>query len=82
MDAKLQTAVSVGLENSIISVQRFEDLMVPRFCWLLFLLQESWRGQKKKESRNQSKILSNNEMFVFVMHLEKHKRSSSFDLGM
>lgn len=49
MDAKLQTAVSVGLENSIISVQRFEDLMVPRFCWLLFLLQESWRGQKKKK---------------------------------
>lgn len=47
MDAKLQTAVSVGLVNSIISVQRFEDLMVPRFCWLLFLLQESWMEEKK-----------------------------------
>ena len=30
MDAKLQTAVSSELVYSIISVQRFEDLIVPR----------------------------------------------------
>lgn len=41
IDARLHTAVSVGLVYSIISVHRFEDLMVPRFCWLLFLLQVS-----------------------------------------
>lgn len=33
-DARLQTAVSSGEEYSMISVQRLEDLMVPRFCWL------------------------------------------------
>ena len=30
-EARLQTAVSSGEEYSMISVQRFEDLMVPRF---------------------------------------------------
>ena len=39
--AKLQTAVSSGEENSIISVHRLELLMVPRLDWLDFLLQAS-----------------------------------------
>jgi hypothetical protein len=43
IDARLQTAVSSGLVNSIISVHKFEDLIVPRFCWLLFLLHVSCR---------------------------------------
>jgi len=33
-EARLHTAVSSGAEYSIISVQRFDDLMVPRFFWL------------------------------------------------
>lgn len=33
IDARLQTAVSSGEEYSMISVQRLEDLMVPRFFW-------------------------------------------------
>ena len=33
-DARLQTAVSSGEEYSMISMQRLEDLMVPRFFWL------------------------------------------------
>lgn len=41
IDARLHTAVSEGLEYSIISVHKLEDLIVPRFCWLLFLLQAS-----------------------------------------
>lgn len=32
-DARLQTATSSGAEYSMISVQRFDDLMVPRFFW-------------------------------------------------
>lgn len=36
MDARLQTAVSSGEEYSIISVQRLDDLMVPRFFWFDF----------------------------------------------
>lgn len=32
---------SSGEEYSTISVQRLEHLIVPRFCWLLFLLQAS-----------------------------------------
>ena len=43
IDARLQTAVSVGLVYSIISVHKFDDLIVPRFCWLLFLLHVSCR---------------------------------------
>jgi len=49
IDARLHTAVSVGLVYSIISVHKFEDLMVPRFCWLLFLLQVSWKNHQEKE---------------------------------
>lgn len=41
IDARLHTAVSVGLVYSIISVHKLDDFMVPKFCWLLFLLQES-----------------------------------------
>lgn len=41
IEARLHTAVSSGLVYSMISVHRFEDLIVPRFFWLLFLLQES-----------------------------------------
>ena len=33
-DARLQTAVSSGEEYSMISVHRFDDLIVPRFFWL------------------------------------------------
>ena len=33
-DARLQTVVSSGEEYSMISMQRLEDLMVPRFFWL------------------------------------------------
>ena len=33
-EARLHTAVSSGEEYSMISVQRLEDLIVPRFCWL------------------------------------------------
>jgi hypothetical protein len=36
MDARLQTAVSSGEEYSMISVQRLDDLMVPRFFWFDF----------------------------------------------
>jgi hypothetical protein len=36
MEARLQTAVSSGAEYSMISVQRFEDLIVPRFFWFDF----------------------------------------------
>ena len=32
IDARLHTAVSVGLVYSIISVHKLEDFMVPRFC--------------------------------------------------
>jgi len=38
----LQTAVSSGEVNSMISVQRLEDLMVPRFCWLDLALHASF----------------------------------------
>ena len=31
MDARLQTAVSSGEEYSMISVHKFEDLIVPKF---------------------------------------------------
>ncbi|RMZ97083.1 hypothetical protein BpHYR1_023803 [Brachionus plicatilis] len=41
MEAKLHTAISSLLVYSIISVHKFEHLMVPRFCWLLFLFAES-----------------------------------------
>ena len=34
IEARLQTATSSGDEYSMISVQRLEDLMVPKFCWL------------------------------------------------
>jgi hypothetical protein len=34
MEARLQTAVSSGAEYSMISVQRLDDLIVPRFFWL------------------------------------------------
>lgn len=47
IDARLHTAVSVGLVYSIISVHKLEDLIVPRFCWLLFLLQESCDNRQK-----------------------------------
>ena len=33
-EARLQTAVSSGEVNSMISVHRLLHLMVPRFCWL------------------------------------------------
>jgi hypothetical protein len=33
IEARLQTAVSSGEEYSMISVQRLEDLIVPRFFW-------------------------------------------------
>nr|GME00666.1 hypothetical protein BpHYR1_023803 [Ipomoea batatas] len=39
IEARLQNTVSVGLVHSIISVHKLEDLIVPRFCWLVFLLQ-------------------------------------------
>lgn len=48
IEARLQTAVSVGLVYSIISVHKLEDLIVPRFCWLLFLLQESYNNKQIK----------------------------------
>ena len=41
IEAKLQTAVSLESEYSIISVQRLEDLIVPRFFWFDFILAES-----------------------------------------
>jgi hypothetical protein len=49
IDARLHTAVSVGLVYSIISVHRFDDLIVPRFCWLLFLLQASYIFKKQNK---------------------------------
>ena len=36
MEARLHTATSSGAVYSMISVQRLEDLMVPKFCWLDF----------------------------------------------
>lgn len=50
IDARLHTAVSVGLVYSIISVHKFDDLIVPRFCWLLFLLQVSYNVENDKVS--------------------------------
>ena len=41
IEAKLQTATSSGEVYSIISVQRLEERMVPKFFWLLFLLAAS-----------------------------------------
>src|ERR1051325_10669661 len=41
MDARLHTAISSAEVYSRISVQRLDDLMVPRFCWLLLRLQAS-----------------------------------------
>jgi hypothetical protein len=32
IEARLQTAVSSGLVYSTISVHRFDDLIVPKFC--------------------------------------------------
>ncbi len=58
-EAKLQTAVSSGLVNSTISVQRFEDFIVPKFCWLLFLLHASWC-----QSPNSIIMMSRIECFI------------------
>jgi hypothetical protein len=44
IEAKLQTATSSLEVNSIISVQRLLDLMVPKCCWLDFLLQWSLKS--------------------------------------
>ena len=41
IEARLQTATSSGAVYSTISVHRLEDLIVPRFFWLDFLLQAS-----------------------------------------
>src|SRR4051794_34332804 len=40
-EARLHTATSSGDVYSTISVQRLEQRMVPRFCWLDFLLHAS-----------------------------------------
>ena len=44
IDARLHTATSSGAVYSMISVQRLELLMVPRFCWLLLLLHASLKS--------------------------------------
>jgi hypothetical protein len=44
IDARLHTAVSSGLVNSMISVQRLDDLIVPRFCWFDFRFAESLKS--------------------------------------
>src|ERR1700761_9805660 len=36
IEARLQTAVSSGAEYSMISVQRLDDLIVPKFFWFDF----------------------------------------------
>ena len=41
IDARLQTATSSGEVNSMISVHRLEQRIVPRFCWLDLRLAES-----------------------------------------
>ena len=41
MDAKLHTAISSFEVNSIISVHKFDDLIVPKFFWFDFLLAAS-----------------------------------------
>ena len=40
-EARLQTATSSGEVYSMISVHRFEQRIVPRFCWLDLRLAES-----------------------------------------
>jgi hypothetical protein len=45
MDARLQTAVSSGAEYSMTSVQRLDDLIVPRFFWLD--LAAGWLASRK-----------------------------------
>ncbi len=40
-EARLHTATSSGAVYSTISVHRLEQLMVPRFCWLLLRLHAS-----------------------------------------
>ena len=44
MDARLHTAVSSGEVNSTISVQRLDERMVPRFCWLDLRLHASLKS--------------------------------------
>jgi hypothetical protein len=41
IEAKLQTATSSGAVYSTISVHKLEHVIVPRFFWLDFSLQES-----------------------------------------
>ena len=40
----MQCCTSSGAVYSTISVHRFEDRMVPRFCWLDFALQASLKS--------------------------------------
>lgn len=87
IDARLHTAVSVGLEYSIISVHKFEDLMVPRFCWLLFLLHVSWEKENpihhanSKTQIEEKKVQKQKSLISSTNHLKKHIGGSSFYLG-
>ncbi len=67
MEARLHTAVSSGLENSTISVHKLEDLIVPRFCWLLFLLHASWDRHTQSIRSHKCSQIPNNKVFSFCI---------------
>jgi hypothetical protein len=71
IDARLQTAVSVGLVYSIISVHKFEDLIVPRFCWLLFLLHVSCRQSIYIETNSWSLIINSGKLWNKEWQVQK-----------
>lgn len=49
IEARLQTATSSGAEYSIISVQRLEHLIVPRFFWFDLAARDLWDWESLKE---------------------------------
>lgn len=83
IDARLHTAVSVGLVYSMISVHKLDDFMVPRFCWLLFLLHESYNVRVSKFGVRTSdyKAITLSYRMMTVTYLEKHVWCSCFYLG-
>src|SRR6266567_7692773 len=70
-EARLHAAVSSGEEYSMISVQRLDDLMVPRFFWLDLSARDIGVSRA-----NQRRV----EVLTVSMILVGHEWSSSFDL--
>ena len=70
-EPRLHTAVSVSLVTSMISVHRFDDLMVPRFCWLDFPV-----------TRIRTIDVYDWAELTVGCVLVQHERSTSLDLGL